>query len=512
MSDFVRYLTTTSYKHSRHNLLLIILRWCIFIQGLVLIVNKGFAQGFRDYFYYFLGGIALYCIIATIFSLYYLNTRLKAAFIIITDIILIFLIIKISNGVAVLLQYLLPILEIAEYFRDMKISLAGTVAIGGLILVSTALQEGIASAALLQNLLINIWSVIALIFLSYIFTASILDLQKEVKQIHALLSLVEAGQELGSSLAMPKIINMVVNMVRNIVECNTCVIYLREKQKEGDIIKVAACDSIYERFFKSFSLDVAESVVAEVIKRRGSILLKDAHQYKKEKIIPQLKLIRSVIVAPCLFQGEAIGAIYLAHPIPDFYDDEELKLISILANQAALAIKNAQLHETTAQLAITDSLSGLYTHGYFQDLLGKEFRNAYYNKKPISLIILDIDFFKIVNDNFGHPQGDALLKQVGGIIKSVARENDVVARYGGDEFTVVCLNTNKIEAVLIAERIRQAVEEYEFVSGTKIIKITMSAGVASFPEDCDTKKDLIEIADQALYEAKQTGRNRVCHR
>lgn len=103
-----------------------------------------------------------------------------------------------------------------------------------------------------------------------------------------------------------------------------------------------------------------------------------------------------------------------------------------------------------------------------------------------------------------------MLKQLGGVIKTVIRPEDVVCRYGGDEFTITMLNTSRIEAAIIAERIRQAVEEYEFVLGAQLVHITVSGGVSSFPEDSLSKKEIVEKADKALYEAKQKGRNKIC--
>ncbi len=517
MKGFLKFLMEESYKPTPLNIIIIILRWVVFLYGVCVI-------GYSDQIPFVIGG-ALYCILATVSSLYLRANRLRTFIIIIFDLVLLQLIFSYATAIAAtpghiaihfsLLTFLLPIIEIAEYLADMNCSLWGTALICLLVLSTqlsfgedwTVIQKIIKIIAQLGNMFI-------LFIVGYMLTVSIIERRRQERQINSLISLVEAGQELGSSLTLEKIVQLVVNMVRNLVHCNTCVVYLRENTKEGDMVIVKACDTLpqIERLFKDFNLDVAESIVAEVIKKKGSILLNDAHKFQKEKIIPKIKAVRSVMVVPCLFQREAIGSIYVGQQGVGTFRDDDLRLLSILANQAALAIKNAQLHENVAQLAITDSLSGLYTHGYFQESLDREFRKSYKNSKPVSIMIMDIDFFKIVNDNFGHPQGDALLRQVGGIIKSVSRDSDIICRYGGDEFTVTCLNTNRTEAILIAERIRQAVEEYDFVAGNKVVKVTISGGVASFPEDCETKKDLVQIADETLYEAKKGGRNRIAHR
>ncbi len=508
MNNFLKYLTETYYEPTYINKLIIILRWIVFLYG-------AFAGPLNIPF--IVGG-SIYCLLATVSSLYLKGNRLRIFVIILADLTLLFFIFNfckdLSKSISIefsLLIFLLPIIEIAEYLLDMKFSIFGASLIGILIISTSNFQD---SKILLNVIITQICNIGIIFIVCYMLSQSILQFQRQKKQINSLISLVEAGQELGSSLTLEKIVQLVVNMVKNLVNCNTCVIYLRERGKEGDMVVVKNCHTLpqHERLFKDFSLDVGESTVAEVIKKKGSILLNDAHKFQKEKIIPKMKAIRSVMVVPCLFQRDAIGAIYVGQQGVGSFKDDDLRLLSILANQAALAIKNAQLHENVAQLAITDSLSGLYTHGYFQESLDQEFKKAFKNNKPLSVMILDIDFFKIVNDNFGHPQGDALLKQVGGLIKSVTRDNDIICRYGGDEFTITCLNTNRTEAILIAERIRQAVEEYDFIAGNKVVKVTISGGVSSFPEDCDSKKDLVVIADETLYEAKKGGRNRIAHR
>jgi len=275
-------------------------------------------------------------------------------------------------------------------------------------------------------------------------------------------------------------------------------------------MRVAEKSTAFPEAFTDFNPDLMHSIVGQVIKEKKGRVVDDFQSYQPEEAIKKERAFRATMVAPLLFEDEAIGAIYVAHSNPAVYNDQLFRLFSMLANQVALAVRNVQLHKTTATLAITDSLSGLYTHGYFQEHLGKETIQAKYSKQPLSLLILDVDFFKKVNDSYGHPQGDALLKQLGGVIKQVTRPTDVVCRYGGDEFTVTMLNTNRISAVVIAERIRSTCEDYEFVLGNQVVHVTLSGGVASFPEDAETKKELIDKADHAMYEAKHKGRNRIC--
>ncbi|MBM3462921.1 MAG: sensor domain-containing diguanylate cyclase [Armatimonadetes bacterium] len=337
------------------------------------------------------------------------------------------------------------------------------------------------------------------------------NLLKQELQARALVSVIETSQELGSSASLEKILNLVVQDVKDLFGCSTCVIYLRETDNPSEpVMRVAEKSTAFPEAFTDFNPDLMHSIVGQVIKEKKGRVVDDFQSYQPEEAIKKERAFRATMVAPLLFEDEAIGAIYVAHSNPAVYNDQLFRLFSMLANQVALAVRNVQLHKTTATLAITDSLSGLYTHGYFQEHLGKETIQAKYSKQPLSLLILDVDFFKKVNDSYGHPQGDALLKQLGGVIKQVTRPTDVVCRYGGDEFTVTMLNTNRISAVVIAERIRSTCEDYEFVLGNQVVHVTLSGGVASFPEDAETKKELIDKADHAMYEAKHKGRNRIC--
>jgi two-component system cell cycle response regulator len=162
-------------------------------------------------------------------------------------------------------------------------------------------------------------------------------------------------------------------------------------------------------------------------------------------------------------------------------------------------------------MALTDGLTGLLNHRTFMDKLDEEFRRLdRAEEQNFSLLLLDIDFFKKVNDDHGHPVGDVALKTIAGVIREVARGIDFVARYGGEEFAVGMVGADGAGAQKTAERIRQAVENTSIKAGKIVIRRTLSIGVASYFPGCSKKETLIARADQALYRAKQAGRNRVC--
>jgi diguanylate cyclase (GGDEF)-like protein len=190
----------------------------------------------------------------------------------------------------------------------------------------------------------------------------------------------------------------------------------------------------------------------------------------------------------------------------------DIRMLIMLANQAGLAIENSQLYEKTVTRAHSDSLTELWNHGYFQYLLQAELEKAKITKTPLSLIMLDIDNFKIYNDMLGHQSGDKILKALATLIKNQSRKMDYVCRYGGEEFTIILPETQKKEAFLIAERIRTDVERYAFVKEEILPnkKLTASMGLSSFPEDGFSPTELISHSDKALYEAKQKGKNNTC--
>lgn len=191
---------------------------------------------------------------------------------------------------------------------------------------------------------------------------------------------------------------------------------------------------------------------------------------------------------------------------------DDLHMLTMLANQAGLAIENSQLYEKTVMLAHMDSLTELWHHGYFQYLLQAELEKTKATKAPLSLVMLDIDDFKIYNDTLGHQAGDKILSELAMLLKNQSRKMDFVCRYGGEEFAMILPQTDKKEAFLIAERLRMDIVKHSFshedIFPTK--KLTVSLGIASFPEDGLSPAELISASDKALYQAKHKGKNTTC--
>ncbi|MFH1395678.1 MAG: sensor domain-containing diguanylate cyclase [Candidatus Omnitrophota bacterium] len=191
---------------------------------------------------------------------------------------------------------------------------------------------------------------------------------------------------------------------------------------------------------------------------------------------------------------------------------DNMRILNMFANHAALAIENSQLYEKTVHLSRTDWLTGLWNTRYFSAMLEKKLKKSRETKNPVALLMIDIDNFKRFNDKFGHRQGDDAIKKVADILNRYSRGTDFVCRYGGEEFCIIMSKSNKSGARRTAERLRKETEKSFKKDKTipKDYKLTISLGLAFFPNDSIEKNDFINKADQALYRAKQTGKNIVC--
>lgn len=225
----------------------------------------------------------------------------------------------------------------------------------------------------------------------------------------------------------------------------------------------------------------------------------------------QVASFKNVLHLPIILGNSVKGLIHLARKGNHEFTPHELDITSQFTGIFITSIKNALIHKRTEKLAFTDPLTELYNHRFFQETLLQEFTRSERYKKPLSLMIIDIDFFKKFNDTYGHLVGDKVLKHVSVIFKSSMRDQiDTVARYGGEEFGVILPETSLEGAAVFAERIRKKVEESFIPEGDKKLKVTLSIGVSCISvTKCTKTSDLIEAADQALYKAKAEGRNQV---
>ena len=218
--------------------------------------------------------------------------------------------------------------------------------------------------------------------------------------------------------------------------------------------------------------------------------------------------IASLIAVPLLHEGRVLGTLRLHSVKPETFTADDLRLLDAIATLASAALSNAMLFEKTQELAIRDSLTGLYVQRYFFERLREEHHRALRGNHPLSFLMCDLDHFKAANDRWGHGAGDLMLVHFAEILREKV-EGGVVARYGGEEFSVLLPGLAKEKAALLAEEIRKAMEDFSLTIRREKVQMTVSIGVGGIPSDTLDEEDLVRKADEALYRAKREGRNRV---
>ncbi len=226
-------------------------------------------------------------------------------------------------------------------------------------------------------------------------------------------------------------------------------------------------------------------------------------------------LTKSFASLPVVLAGRVVGVLNLSDKLSgDVFSEFDLRVLQAVAAQATIALDRSNYYAQAQELrriSVTDPLTGLLNRRYFEERLREELDRATRHGHPLALIMIDIDDFKAYNDANGHPAGDRALVQVGRALRASVRGIDVVSRFGGEEFSVILPETRKSGAVEIGERIRRAIEELYFSGQEALphVQLTISLGVAGFPEDARDMKSLVQRADRALYQAKSAGRNRL---
>lgn len=280
---------------------------------------------------------------------------------------------------------------------------------------------------------------------------------------------------------------------------------------ETGALQVRATQGGEESRIHLFKPTAVDSYSARAVRQRRPFLIEDVQldiSIGAEADFPNMPHIASLIVAPLTTEDRVYGALTLGSTQKAAFTADDLHLLASFAATATTALCNAQLHATVQQQAITDPLTGLYNRRGFWDLAEHELVRAQRFNRPLSLILIDIDRFKEINDTYGHLMGDKILAAVSANCKAELRQVDIVARYGGDEFVVLLPETNLQEALPAAERLRTRIAALRFSHNEESVHATICVGVAELQME-DSLKSLIERTDQALYRAKQSGRNQV---
>ncbi|MBN1961511.1 MAG: sensor domain-containing diguanylate cyclase [Deltaproteobacteria bacterium] len=265
---------------------------------------------------------------------------------------------------------------------------------------------------------------------------------------------------------------------------------------------------------KNLRLKIGEGIAGWVAEHRESLLVpKVADDPRFCPKADQLTSFHtsSILCVPLICRDRVLGVIELIKggDDPEPYQEEHLELLTPIADFAAIAIDNAITFERLQDMTIIDEWTGLYNARFLHRFIEEESRRAKRYRHDLSIVFIDLDHFKQVNDTHGHSVGSTLLCYIGDVIKTCIRDTDRAIRYGGDEFVIVMPETPKQGAIIVAERLRQNLADNEFVVGKAIIKITASMGVAAYPDDGSDGHAVLGIADQSMYRAKNCGRNSV---
>lgn len=327
------------------------------------------------------------------------------------------------------------------------------------------------------------------------------------KQLETLFNI---GTTVSQSLNLEELLDNVLDKLTETLNVEASGIFLLDEKTKNLILRAhRGLSPKLVRELKQIKPD--DEFIGEVAKSGKTLIHKDMSlNHRLAESRARAEKFQSFVAVPIMSKERILGVIGVGSHANREFPDWEVRMLSTIANQIGMAIENARLYEHALELAFTDGLTGLYNRRYLMEQIEREFSRAERKKTPLSLIMVDLDDLKTVNDNFGHHRGDLFLSEVGKIIKVNTRASDVAARWGGDEFMLLAPETDSPRSSKIAERIRTQVEHYRMnINGTKV-GITVSAGVVSYPAHATCVSELIKNADEAMYNAKRGGKNRTC--
>jgi diguanylate cyclase (GGDEF)-like protein/putative nucleotidyltransferase with HDIG domain len=329
------------------------------------------------------------------------------------------------------------------------------------------------------------------------------------RQLQSQRDLLRVSESILATLDEKVVFESIADKLRLLVEYDTLAISKVDWQARR-IDTVFARDEYAQELIDN-PISVEQGLWGWAVTHDEAVLCNAAHADPRSTLVPDTPLEpQASIVLPLRVMNKVIGVLNLDRLGGNTYSEEEFELVKPFANLAAIAIENASLYEKSQLRAVTDPLTGLYNHGHFQEALEHEVRRCERYGERFSLLMMDLDHFKGVNDRFGHPRGDHMLRRVAAILRDTTREADCAARYGGDEFAVLLPQTSPADARLLAERIRTQVRDIIVQAGDGF-RVSASIGVADFPACGLDAKTVLGAADTALLWAKRRGRNCVLY-
>ena len=349
-----------------------------------------------------------------------------------------------------------------------------------------------------------------------------LDITKADKSIQRI---IQIWRNINSSESLPKVLTTIISGLSNDLDFLYCILFQIYNTKDGTTLKVSTASEI-EYFnmeeilgnkLKTFSIpyECNDNPLISVIKSQKIQQMENFHEIFKgsDLILEKYKLDRlasifidrATTILPLMVQGNPFGCL-VAVSLKKEIDSMEKNYLKLFAGQIELSVSMTRLLESVKIQAVTDVLTGLYNRRYFDETLAKEIKRSQRSKRPFTLITLDLDHLKQINDTYGHTAGDKAIASIGSVLLKNARETDIPARFGGEEFALVMPDTDVEGGIEAAERIRKMIAAKK-IEG--IGTITASIGVATYLKHANTIEDLVKLVDQAMYSAKENGRNRV---